>query len=285
MLDRPPRAAGPPAAGRSSSAPSRSGARSPASTIIGGIANTRDLGPALGGLLGGPVVGIGAGLIGGVQRLAMGGFDGRAVGARAPWPPASPAASSSCSTSGASPRSGRPCCWRSSPSRCSWGSTCSWPAVRPGAAAGPGRHPADDPRQRRRHGPVRVHRAATRQRERATTAQKERMEGELTVARDIQRGIVPTIFPPFPEREEFDLHAVAGVGARGGRRPLRLLPARRRPPVPGHRRRLGQGRAGLAVHGRHDHAAARRGAPRRRPARCWRRSTRRCAAATTRPCS
>jgi sigma-B regulation protein RsbU (phosphoserine phosphatase) len=33
------------------------------------------------------------------------------------------------------------------------------------------------------------------------------MEGELTVARDIQRSIVPTIFPPFPEREEFDLHA------------------------------------------------------------------------------
>ena len=33
------------------------------------------------------------------------------------------------------------------------------------------------------------------------------MEGELTVARDIQRGIVPSIFPPFPEREEFDLHA------------------------------------------------------------------------------
>jgi sigma-B regulation protein RsbU (phosphoserine phosphatase) len=44
-------------------------------------------------------------------------------------------------------------------------------------------------------------------RERETAAQKERMEGELTVARDIQRSIVPTIFPPFPEREEFDLHA------------------------------------------------------------------------------
>ena len=44
-------------------------------------------------------------------------------------------------------------------------------------------------------------------RERETAAQKERMEGELTVARDIQRSIVPTIFPPFPERDEFDLHA------------------------------------------------------------------------------
>ena len=34
------------------------------------------------------------------------------------------------------------------------------------------------------------------------------MEGELTVARDIQRSIVPSNFPPFPEREEFDLIAV-----------------------------------------------------------------------------
>ena len=42
--------------------------------INGAIANTRDLGPALGGLIGGPVVGIGAGLIGGLQRLAMGGW-------------------------------------------------------------------------------------------------------------------------------------------------------------------------------------------------------------------
>ena len=63
--------------------------------INGAIANTRDLGPALGGLIGGPLVGIGAGLIGGLQRLAMGGWT-------------------------AVP----PCCWPCSPSRCSWAS--SW---------------------------------------------------------------------------------------------------------------------------------------------------------------
>ena len=45
------------------------------------------------------------------------------------------------------------------------------------------------------------------ERERVTRVQKERMEGELNVAREIQLGIVPAIFPPFPEREEFDLHA------------------------------------------------------------------------------
>ncbi len=41
----------------------------------------------------------------------------------------------------------------------------------------------------------------------ATTAAKERIEGELSVARDIQLGILPKIFPPYPEKTEFDLHA------------------------------------------------------------------------------
>jgi sigma-B regulation protein RsbU (phosphoserine phosphatase) len=45
------------------------------------------------------------------------------------------------------------------------------------------------------------------ERERVVVAQKERMEGELAVARNIQLGIVPAVFPPFPERREFDLHA------------------------------------------------------------------------------
>ena len=49
------------------------------------------------------------------------------------------------------------------------------------------------------------------ERERLTAAQKERMEGELTVARDIQRSIVPTHLPAVP-------------GA-GGVRPARLARA------------------------------------------------------------
>ena len=40
-----------------------------------------------------------------------------------------------------------------------------------------------------------------------TTAAKERIESELMIARDIQMGILPKIFPPYPEREEFDLYA------------------------------------------------------------------------------
>ena len=41
-----------------------------------------------------------------------------------------------------------------------------------------------------------------------TTAAKERIESELKIARDIQKSIVPKIFPPFPDRPEFDLYAV-----------------------------------------------------------------------------
>ncbi|MBT3254661.1 MAG: SpoIIE family protein phosphatase [Candidatus Marinimicrobia bacterium] len=38
--------------------------------------------------------------------------------------------------------------------------------------------------------------------------QKDRMEGELNVAHDIQMSMLPLIFPPFPERVELDIHAV-----------------------------------------------------------------------------
>jgi len=40
-----------------------------------------------------------------------------------------------------------------------------------------------------------------------TTAVKERIESELQIAHDIQMGILPKIFPPFPEMSEFDLYA------------------------------------------------------------------------------
>jgi sigma-B regulation protein RsbU (phosphoserine phosphatase) len=42
----------------------------------------------------------------------------------------------------------------------------------------------------------------------ATTAAKERIAGELAVARDIQMSIVPKLFPPFPTRPDVDLYAM-----------------------------------------------------------------------------
>ncbi|MDD5440195.1 MAG: SpoIIE family protein phosphatase [Candidatus Omnitrophica bacterium] len=41
-----------------------------------------------------------------------------------------------------------------------------------------------------------------------TTASKERMESELRIAHNIQLSLVPKIFPPYPDRPEFDIYAV-----------------------------------------------------------------------------
>ena len=40
-----------------------------------------------------------------------------------------------------------------------------------------------------------------------TTTAKERIESELQIAHDIQMSIIPRMFPPFPEMEEFDIFA------------------------------------------------------------------------------
>ncbi|MFA6583418.1 MAG: SpoIIE family protein phosphatase [Elusimicrobiaceae bacterium] len=43
--------------------------------------------------------------------------------------------------------------------------------------------------------------------ERKNEAAKERLESELRIAREIQLSIVPRMFPAFPERDEFDIYA------------------------------------------------------------------------------
>jgi len=40
------------------------------------------------------------------------------------------------------------------------------------------------------------------------TAARERVEGELSAARDIQVGMLPRVFPPFPERRDIDVFAL-----------------------------------------------------------------------------
>ena len=39
-------------------------------------------------------------------------------------------------------------------------------------------------------------------------AARQRIESELSIAADIQRSMLPSTFPPFPEHDEFDIHAV-----------------------------------------------------------------------------
>lgn len=43
---------------------------------------------------------------------------------------------------------------------------------------------------------------------RETTIAKERIESELSIAHEIQMGMLPKIFPPYPDRNDIDLHAV-----------------------------------------------------------------------------
>lgn len=43
---------------------------------------------------------------------------------------------------------------------------------------------------------------------RQTTATKERIESELFIAREIQMGMIPKLFPPYPDRHDIDLHAI-----------------------------------------------------------------------------
>lgn len=50
-----------------------------------------------------------------------------------------------------------------------------------------------------------------------TTTAKERIESELRIARDIQMGMVPREFPPFPERTDIDLYgSITPAKAVGG---------------------------------------------------------------------
>jgi len=174
--------------------------------ILGGIANTRDLGPALGGLLGGPFVGIGAGLIGAVQRLTMGGFTavpcalatvaagfaGGVVyllfkGRLAPvWAAMLLAVFTESLHMGLTLLMARPY-----DEALALVAEVIVPMIVVNAIGMA----------------VFILIVGNEERERTTRMQKERMEGELNVARDIQLGIVPAMFPPFPERDEFDLHA------------------------------------------------------------------------------
>lgn len=43
---------------------------------------------------------------------------------------------------------------------------------------------------------------------RETTAAKERIESELCIAHEIQMGMIPKTFPPYPTRNDIDLHAI-----------------------------------------------------------------------------
>ncbi len=181
--------------------------------FLGAKINIRDLGPSLAGLIGGPVAGFGAGLIGGVHRILLGGPT---------------CTSCSVSTVLAGLVAGLVYILRKGRLVSAWQAALFGlviEAVHMGLALVlvTGLDQPAIPWSRR----VDIIAGASLpmmlansigmalfvmivrnlKRERETEAAKKFMEGELKVAHDIQMGIVPKIFPPYPDRVEFDLYA------------------------------------------------------------------------------
>lgn len=175
--------------------------------VAGAIANIRDLGPAIAGLIGGPWVGIGAGLIGGIHRYTMGGIT---------YIPCS------VSTVVAGVAGGLIYQYRK-------GEFVSISAAVVFMALMEAFHmglaliivkPFSQilPIIQKVSMPMILTNALgmgifafiihNLMQERETQHTKELIESELSVAREIQMSIVPKIFPAFPERPEFDVFAI-----------------------------------------------------------------------------
>jgi sigma-B regulation protein RsbU (phosphoserine phosphatase) len=181
--------------------------------LLGAKINIRDLGPSLAGLIGGPIAGLGAGLIGGVHRFLLGGPT---------------CTSCSVSTVLAGLIAGLVCMLRRG-RLVTVGQAALFglaiEAVHMGLALVmvTGFDQPVIPWSRRLDivtgaalpmmianslgMAVFVLIVRNLKREREVEAEKNLMQGELKVAHDIQMGIVPKIFPPYPERAEFDLYA------------------------------------------------------------------------------
>lgn len=175
--------------------------------INGAIANIRDLGPAIAGLVGGPWAGIGAGLIGGIHRYGLGGITSLPC---------------SIATVLAGLAGGLIYCYKK-------GEFISITGAIVFMALFEAFHMGLNLLMVRPFDQIYVivknvslpmiftnalgigifafiiHNLV---REKETQRQKEIIEGELTVAREIQMSIIPKIFPAFPGRPEFDIFAV-----------------------------------------------------------------------------
>lgn len=175
--------------------------------IYGAIANIRDLGPAIAGLVGGPLVGLGAGLIGGIHRYTIGGLTAL---------PCSIATVLAgviggliyLKRKGELPDIKTSVIFIALFEAFHMGlnlvmvkpfdtifeiiKNVSLPMIVTNSL-GMG---------------IFIYIIHNLMKERETQRQKELIDGELKVAREIQMSIVPKIFPPFPTLKEFDLYAI-----------------------------------------------------------------------------
>lgn len=175
--------------------------------VMGAIANIRDLGPAIAGLVGGPWVGIGAGLIGGLHRYTLGGVT---------YIPCS------VSTVLAGLAGGLIYHWRKGEFVGITGAAVfmalmeafhmglNLVIVKPFSVILPIIKEIYLPMILTNTAGMGIFAFIIHNliRERETQRTKELIEGELRVAREIQMSIVPKIFPPFPERPELDMFAI-----------------------------------------------------------------------------
>lgn len=175
--------------------------------FLGAVANTRDLGPALAGLFAGPVAGIGAGLIGAIHRYSMGGFTcvscslatvvsglvgglvfmgrkGEFIGITGAI---AVAIVNQLLHSGLTLLVARPF-----DQSLKIVETFTLPMILANAIGMA----------------IYVSIVVNLVKQRSWEQEKHTIEGELNAAREIQMSMVPKMFPPFPERPEFDLSAV-----------------------------------------------------------------------------
>ena len=175
--------------------------------FMGALANTRDLGPALAGLFAGPAAGIGAGLIGAVHRYFLGGFTcvscslatvvsglvgglvflwkkGRFVGVTGA---VIVAAANQVLHSGLALLIARPF-----EQALAIVEKFTLPMILANAVGMA----------------IYTSIVVNLVKQRSWEHEKHTIEGELNAARQIQMSMVPKIFPPFPDRPEFDLSAV-----------------------------------------------------------------------------
>ncbi len=175
--------------------------------LLGAIANIRDLGPTMAGLIGGPMVGLGAGLIGGLHRFTLGGFTDYAC---------------SLSTVLAGLIGGEIYLLRKGEFPSIKGAVLLSVAIeilhlgltliisKPFSQAFTLVKQIIAPMILANGAGMAIFAFMVNNliKERATETAKRQIEGELLVARQIQMSIVPRIFPPFPERLEFEVHAL-----------------------------------------------------------------------------
>ncbi len=175
--------------------------------FMGAIANIRDLGPAIGGLIGGPLVGLGAALIGGLHRYTLGGITCLPCSISTLLAGLAGGLIYQC-------RKGRFVSIAGAVLFMvlmeSFHMGLNLALVKPFHEILPIIKNISLPMILTNALGMGIFAFIIHNlmRERETQRTKELIESELSVAREIQMSIVPKIFPPFPERSELDIFAV-----------------------------------------------------------------------------